>query len=785
MKEEPGSKQNTLSMVFQNMPYPHVISLDWKGERRRLFFNSAENQGFTGIETFRAIEGTKMADLPSWARANPGAYGCLHSHVSIYRQALALRWPAVTIFEDDASINGTEQELVLALNARPEHTDIFMLHPRVKGCLGAWGYVIFPNLMREIVNRVDLEPFPEGYLAHIDQLIYFLCERGWVMAHAKDHLVSHVPRDANESTVEWVNSYRGAEVGAQGKSGGKAELAPSATATILIGICSCVKNRQRREAIRKTWLSSLPDGIEARFFVGDSGVSESESELESDTLFLEGVRDSYDRLPDKVLSFFRYALDNFEFDWLFKCDDDTYIAPERLFFLTGAGVDLVGNEFVKEQGFASGGAGYLVSRRWVERVACDPAIPKEGAEDVIITGRIIAGGGTAVSDRRLRWNSKDYPRPENEVITSHWCSPAKMLAIHTILHAAPANELEVIHPDWTDRIKLYSNSYFYRASSFCLGIWRGDPSGTIKLSWFDWEEEYLRPLKSQNASGEEAPAAARQHYFCDKYAIEELVVELVGGLGNQMFQYAHGLATARRLGAELKLVCSDPKRGFRLGCFGLSLCPEATDPKYIYVEKGGYHEGAEWQCFEEIIRSKARTVKVSGYFQNPAYFASVANEIRSLFLPEGDSVKKVHGSGEVAIHVRRGDFVGNQRHDICRLPYYLTAIRLIRALIGNPCFRVISDDPRWCEAVFREVPDVKVSAACDEYEAFMDLCSFRSFILSNSTFGWWAAWLADGSPVIAPSRFLADKDWNICPDEWITMPPAGLQGDRDRAEETY
>lgn len=756
-------------MIFDKLPNPHVISLAWKAERRRRFFNCSANRGYAGIEWFQAIDGRSMPDLPSWALGNPGVYGCLHSHVELYRRALDNNWPALTVFEDDALIGGSEPELVAALNQRTPAADIFKFYPPVTGCLGTWSYVIFPGLMREIVNRIDQDRFPEGYLAHIDQLIHFLCSQDRIMAYAPEHLVSHTPRDASESAVGWTHCYRPAPPGVNLASVSAEPSGSRARPRILVGICSCAGNGPRREAVRDTWLTKLPDGVVGRFFVGDAG----EAAPEADTVKLSGVPDGYQQLPGKVLSFFRHALEHHDFEWLFKCDDDTYVAPERLASLIREGTALVGNDFLTEKGYASGGAGYLVSREWVKRLVEDDSIPSEGSEDVIVTGAIITGGGTAVSDPRLNWNTKSYPRPHNDTITSHWCQPEMMRAIHTILHAEHAT-VEVVHPQWADRLFFYANGYFARASSRCSGTWSREGDTPIRLRWFDWEEESLHPMDDGEDSETSPSDSFRSRYYCNKHLTEEVIVDLAGGLGNQMFQYAHGLAVARRLGAELKLLCRDPVRGFQLGCFGLELASDPGEPDFVFVEQGGYREGAEWACVESIIRAKARSVIISGYFQNFRYFSSVANEIRSIFLPGGRPGAECAGPTRVGVHVRRGDFLGNSRHDLCRVPYFTTAIKLVRALVEEPRFIVISDDPRWCEEALGGEADLVVAGPADAYEDLMKLCSCSAFILSNSTFGWWGAWLARGSPVIAPNRFLADMQWRICPDEWITLPPCGL-----------
>ncbi len=64
--------------------------------------------------------------------------------------------------------------------------------------------------------------------------------------------------------------------------------------------------------------------------------------------------DSYESLPGKVMAFFRHALKHEEFDWLFKCDDDTYVDTSRLWQLAEDGVDMAGSSYLMERGAPSG-----------------------------------------------------------------------------------------------------------------------------------------------------------------------------------------------------------------------------------------------------------------------------------------------------------------------------------------------------------------------------------------------------------------------------------------------
>lgn len=253
---------------------------------------------------------------------------------------------------------------------------------------------------------------------------------------------------------------------------------------ILVAVCSCHKYPEKRQAVRETWFSNEVDGVVCRFFVG-RGDTEN---METDTIEVD-AGDSYEELPSKVLSLFRHALEHFEFDWLFKCDDDTYLSLERLKKIVHPGISLLGNETLDQRGFPSGGAGYLLSRELVKLLAADSTLPSTGAEDVIIGEAAIRHGAVPQSTRLLNWRKAPFPMFHNSMVSAHWCTPQQMRAIHVFCTTKPVGRYRVEHRRWKDDIHLHDGDLFYRISSGCTGIWNLTESGELSLKWFDWAEE--------------------------------------------------------------------------------------------------------------------------------------------------------------------------------------------------------------------------------------------------------------------------------------------------------
>jgi hypothetical protein len=90
--------------------------------------------------------------------------------------------------------------------------------------------------------------------------------------------------------------------------------------------------------------------------------------------------------------------------------------------------------------------------------------------------------------------------------------------------------------------------------------------------------------------------------------------------------------------------------------------------------------------------------------------------------------------------------------------------------INRPVFLVFSDEPEQCPAFLAGSPDTVVLPLLYDDHAFGMMQACEAFILANSTFGWWAAWLSGSERVICPDPFLPAKEWTICPAGWTRLP---------------
>ena len=258
----------------------------------------------------------------------------------------------------------------------------------------------------------------------------------------------------------------------------------------------------------------------------------------------------------------------------------------------------------------------------------------------------------------------------------------------------------------------------------------------------------------------------------------------MGRLGNQMFQYAALKGIARNIGVDITIPYYQDAVN---GGIGNMLRTELFDSFDLRVNIGLLNNGhapvvqeKHFHFDEELFRMCPDHVDIRGYFQTEKYFKHIEGEIREDFTFKDEILDpcKAMISGvdnPIALHVRRTDYVTNSaNHPPCTLEYYEEALKNFdddRNVI------VFSDDPAWCNEqdlfagdrfLISENEDNRVDLC------LMTLCS--DFIIANSSFSWWGAWLANCGKVIAPTRWFGTegytKDHNtkdVVPETWTRI----------------
>lgn len=250
-----------------------------------------------------------------------------------------------------------------------------------------------------------------------------------------------------------------------------------------------------------------------------------------------------------------------------------------------------------------------------------------------------------------------------------------------------------------------------------------------------------------------------------------IVTQLIGGLGNQLFQYAIGRHLAMINMAELRLDLSEFAT-YELHAYSLDhlnvrarpASPEDIAPLRVVREERYFH-------FDPGFRDYGDGVYLKGYWQTEQYFAAIADVIRIDLQVRhpiaGRSLKlatEMAESNSVSVHVRRGDYTPNTYTDqvleALDLDYYARALRaLAQDERGLRCF-VFSDDHAWVkENLQLGHPTVYVdhNAADRNYDDLRLMSRCRHNIIANSSFSWWGAWLNPnpGKRVFAPRQWLS------------------------------
>lgn len=301
---------------------------------------------------------------------------------------------------------------------------------------------------------------------------------------------------------------------------------------------------------------------------------------------------------------------------------------------------------------------------------------------------------------------------------------------------------------------------------------------------------------------------------------------LGGGLGNQMFQYAAARGIQYNLAEKIKLCtfifeydsyvdrnlslnhCTFWKDGY------LATERENKDVKEIlnkyeqsfatrvirhmpsgiqtlnsryWMHRGIFRQlGGTYRFFD--IRKDTDDIILYGGFQNPAYFQNIRNTIRDelqiVLQPTVNNQKvidQIKANNSVCVHIRRGDFLNPEfRHlNVCTRDYYKIAMDEMQKRLKNPVFFVFSNSSEDLMVIKNEWKlsgnIVYVDERNSDYQELQVMSQCKHFIIANSTFSWWAQFLAESEDklVCAPSiwdksyvkdsKVLIDPNWIIVP----------------------
>ena len=287
------------------------------------------------------------------------------------------------------------------------------------------------------------------------------------------------------------------------------------------------------------------------------------------------------------------------------------------------------------------------------------------------------------------------------------------------------------------------------------------------------------------------------------------IVNILGGLGNQMFECAMYLALKDAHPEENIKVCTRSFRGYGLHngleiqrIFGVEL-PEASLMElsklaYPFLNYKTYQimfhclpkrksmtQGTTQIKFNPLETSRVDSVFYDGYWQNEGFFKHIREQILNTYsFPIFKDVKneqlagKLIRSNSVSIHIRRGDYLKEPIWCVCDQDYYERSIKYVISKDDVDTLCVFSDDIQWCKENLKSIAgDIEIeyvdwNKGPESYRDMQLMTYCKHNIIANSSFSWWGAWLGRrvGKMVIAPKVWCNKPIVNdpIC-ENWIRL----------------
>lgn len=242
------------------------------------------------------------------------------------------------------------------------------------------------------------------------------------------------------------------------------------------------------------------------------------------------------------------------------------------------------------------------------------------------------------------------------------------------------------------------------------------------------------------------------YYFRNKYICFDFTkYKVLPGLGNQMFMCAATYAIAKNNNAIPLIICNlsaeqiDNPIDRKQSIHPYATIQASNKPPFFLSTID------ETRVFSKISSS----AQLTGNFESHLYFKGHEDAIKRMFT----FPKSNHVVGDVCIHVRLGDFVNTPY--LIPVQYYYKAMKLMQSMVPNCSFFIISDDMEMAKSLFSQydVQFVNINSAIETL-SLMIQCKY--FIISNSTFSWWGAYLSKSEIVIAPSPRYTEEWCKSC-----------------------
>jgi hypothetical protein len=258
-----------------------------------------------------------------------------------------------------------------------------------------------------------------------------------------------------------------------------------------------------------------------------------------------------------------------------------------------------------------------------------------------------------------------------------------------------------------------------------------------------------------------------------------MIVQLCGGVGNQLFQYAFGRSVSLARNEDVffeKYNLGDRHlRAYSLDAFNVNV---------LFANGTGLSEYREPSfCYDSGVYTAPHDSRFIGYWQTEKYFnTDIVRKEVTLRNPASGQTNQIMDAilrteNSTFLHVRRGDYTSgstNAFHGMPTIDYYTKAMNVIRGQREGVKFFVFSDEPHWCRENFPTDCIVVDHNSNAPHEDLYLMSGCQHAILANSSFSWWGAWLGDQQTnriVIAPKRwFAANIDTkDLIPERWVKL----------------
>lgn len=284
-----------------------------------------------------------------------------------------------------------------------------------------------------------------------------------------------------------------------------------------------------------------------------------------------------------------------------------------------------------------------------------------------------------------------------------------------------------------------------------------------------------------------------------------IVIEMSGGLGNQMFQYAL-YKKFESLNKDVVMETSFFRSGQELREYELGIFPvkyrTITDKEAANIRGFGYQDSVLDKIRHKLIPQKYKiyvdkigpfqpeifemdNVYLSGYWQNENYFKDIKEVIcrdfsfsDKLMEQYKNICERLDKENSVSVHIRRGDYLTTENTrihgNICTDKYYANAMNYIKEKVKNPQFYIFTDDLDWAHEKYsgENITIVDGNRNTSSYVDMFLMSKCKHNIVANSTFSWWAAWLNSNTDklVLAPPKWLNNfPEAQVASADWILV----------------